>query len=167
MKKRRQQPPEVSRSAGEARLATHDDLAALVRLVEEYWAFEGLDGFDAREVSAQLDYLLSDRRLGDVWVVADESRLAGYLVAVYVFSLEHKGLTAEIDEFYVLGECRGRGMGQALLAAAEARFRELHCTNVSLQLGRDNDAARVFYRDRGYADRAGFKLLDKPLPRKR
>ncbi len=84
-----------------ARNATHDDIEALVALVGEYWNFEGLEGFDATEVAEQLDYLLSDRRLGDVWVAGSDTVLAGYLVAVYVFSLEHKGLTAEIDEFFV------------------------------------------------------------------
>jgi hypothetical protein len=32
-----------------------------------------------------------------------------------------------------------------------------------LQIGRDNAAARAFYRGHGYADRAGFELVDKVL----
>jgi ribosomal protein S18 acetylase RimI-like enzyme len=155
--------PAAPPDSAAARVATHDDIGDIVHLVSEYWAFEGLDGFDDGEVAEQLDYLLSDRRLGDVWVCGTPGGLAGYLVAVYVFSLEHKGLTASIDEFFVLPAVRGRGLGQSLLAAAEARFRELRCTNVSLQLARENDGARLFYRDRGYADRSGFELLDKNL----
>jgi GNAT superfamily N-acetyltransferase len=146
-----------------ARLATHDDIPGIMRLVADYWFFEGIDGFDADTLSAQLDHLLSNRRLGDVWVAASPDALVGYLVAVYVFSLEHKGLVAEIDEFYVIPAGRGRGVGHALLAAAEARFLELRCTNVSLQLGRGNDSARRFYHGHGYRDRAGFELLDKML----
>ena len=69
----------------------------------------------------------------------------GYLLAVYVFSLEHLGLTAEIDEFFVLPSARGKGLGDALLQRAEAEFIRRGCTNVSLQLGRGNDGARVFY----------------------
>ncbi len=153
----------TSRGGDAARLAKHDDIPGIVRLVGDYWSLEGIDGFDRDELAAQLDFLLSDRRLGDVWVTGTPDALAGYLVAVYVFSLEHKGLTAEIDEFYVAPGCRGRGLGQALLAAAEARFRDLHCTNVSLQLGRDNHDARRFYHSLGYADRAGYELLDKML----
>ena len=153
----------MTHGSSAARLARHDDIPGIVRLVGDYWSLEGIDGFDLDELAAQLDFLLSDRRLGDVWVTGTPDALAGYLVAVYVFSLEHKGLTAEIDEFYVAPGWRGRGLGQALLAAAEARFRELHCTNVSLQLGRDNHDARRFYRSQGYADRAGYELLDKML----
>jgi GNAT superfamily N-acetyltransferase len=88
---------------------------------------------------------------------------AGYLLAVYVFSLEHQGVTAEIDEFFVLPPHRGLGLGHQMLAVAEAQFRLEGCTNVSLQLGRSNDAARKFYRSNGFEDRAGFDLVSKKL----
>ena len=153
----------TSRSGDAARLARHDDIPGIVRLVDDYWSWEGIDGFDREELAAQLDFLLSDRRLGDVWVTGTPDILAGYLIAVYVFSLEHKGLTAEIDEFYVAPGWRGRGLGHALLAAAETRFRDLHCTNVSLQLGRENNEARRFYRGHGFDDRAGYEIVSKML----
>jgi GNAT superfamily N-acetyltransferase len=63
---------------------------------------------------------------------------------VYVFSLEHLGLTAEIDEFFVLPSVRSHGLGDGLLHRAEAEFVRRGCTNVALQLGRGNDRARVF-----------------------
>ena len=94
-------------------------------------------------------------------------RMSGYLLAVYVFSLEHLGLTAEIDEFFVLPSARGKGLGDALLRLAEAEFLRRGCTNVALQLGRGNDQARVFYRAHGYSERAGYELLDKMLPDRR
>lgn len=72
-------------------------IPALLPLVEQYWAFEDVAGYDPARVGT--------------------------------------GLTAEIDEFFVLPSCRGRG----------------------------NDAAREFYRRHGYSDRAGFALLDKML----
>jgi ribosomal protein S18 acetylase RimI-like enzyme len=82
---------------------------------------------------------------------------------VYVFSLEHQGLTAEIDELFVVAQYRGLGLGGRMLATAEETFRSGGCTNVSLQIGRDNAAARAFYRGRGYLDRAGFELVGKTL----
>lgn len=139
------------------------DIPALLELVEQYWLFEDIAGFEPRAVSAELQRLCDDSRLGAGWLAHDGHRPVGYLLAVYVFSLEHLGLTAEIDEFFVLPSGRGKGTGSALLQAAEAQFRRAGCTNVSLQLGRGNDAAREFYRRQGYADRAGFELLDKNL----
>jgi GNAT superfamily N-acetyltransferase len=44
-----------------------------------------------------------------------EGVAAGYLLAVYVFSLEHLGVTAEIDEFFVLQSRRRHGVGTEFL----------------------------------------------------
>jgi len=142
-----------------------NDISALLRLVEEYWIFEDIAGFDPDRVTAELERLLADPALGSGWIASAGHDAAGYLLAVYVFSLEHLGLTAEIDEFFVLPSFRGREIGSGLLRAAEAEFVRRNCTNVSLQIGRENDRARAFYREHGYGERAGFELLDKMLPR--
>lgn len=148
---------------GTVRPAGTGDIPALLPLIEQYWAFEDIVGFDPAGVGAELRRLFAEPRLGAGWIAEVGGKAAGYLLAVYVFSLEHLGLTAEIDEFFVLPSCRGHGAGLRLLQAAEAEFTRMKCTNVSLQLGRGNDAAREFYRRHGYSDRAGFELLDKTL----
>ena len=145
------------------RQATIDDVPVLLRLMEVYWAFEGISGFDPPRVSGQLTRLFSEPRLGCGWVAFVDGRPVGYLVAVYVFSLEHLGLTAEIDEFMVLDQHRGHGVGSALLGIAESTFTRAGCTNVSLQLSRGNDSARAFYHRQGYSERSGYELLDKAL----
>jgi len=101
--------------------------------------------------------------LGQAWIATVDGTPAGYLFAVFVFSLEYQGLTAEIDELYVMPQYRGLGLGTKLLANAEDAFRQGGCTVAFLQIGRDNDDARTFYRRHGYADRAGFELVDKKL----
>jgi GNAT superfamily N-acetyltransferase len=147
-------------------LAGVDDIPALSRLVERYWRFEELTGFDAGAITKQLERLVGDVSLGSAWIAREGAEPAAYLLAVYVFSLEHRGLTAEIDEFFVDPSYRGRGIGSALLAAAEDEFERRGCTNVALQLGRDNHAGRTFYLSHGYAERSAFELMDKSLPRR-
>lgn len=146
------------------RLATVDDVHALAALVQSYWELEQIPGFDEARVAAALRVQLADSRLAAVWVALADNRPIGYLLAVYVFSLEHLGLTAEIDELYVTAEHRHNGVGTALLQAAEATVAAAGCTNISLQLGRGNNTARAFYEQRGYRERAGYELLDKSLP---
>ena len=143
--------------------ATLADIERLLPLVEQYWRFEAIEGFDARRLAVLLQRVMSDDSLGHVWLAEVDGNAAGYLLAVFVFSLEHQGLTAEIDEFFVGPAYRSLGIGSQLLAAAEATFRIRGCTNIALQIGRDNDEARAFYRRHGYVDRAGFDLVDKNL----
>ncbi len=145
------------------RSASTRDVAAIAPLVREYWAFEGIDGFDAGQVSGLLERVLRDERLGRIWVAERAGHLAGYLVAMFVFSLEQRGLIAEIDEFFVVPAARCAGTGSALLLQAEADLRRTGCVCLQLQLGRENAAARRFYRRQGYAERDGFELLDKRL----
>lgn len=146
------------------RRAGTDDVPLLLPLVAAYWRFERLEGFEPGGVGAQLARLLSSDHLGAGWLAQSDGRAVGYLLAVYVFSLEHGGLTAEIDEFFVAPEGRGGGTGGRLLAAAEAEFIRAGCRNSSLQLARGNAAARRFYARHGYRARAGFELLEKALP---
>lgn len=145
------------------RLAAPPDVPALVTLVEQYWHFEAIEGFDAARVAALLQRVIADPSLGRTWLASVDGEPAGYLLAVFVFSLEHQGVTAEIDELFVAPPHREHGIGKQLLAAGEAAFRAAGCTKVSLQIGRDNAAARAFYRGHGYGDRAGFELVDKSL----
>ena len=147
------------------RPATPEDVSVLLGLVAQYWAFERIEGFDPGRVSPQLRRLCGDAALGRAWIATLNGVAAGYLLAVYVFSLEHLGMTAEIDELFVEPAHRGHRLGERLLEAAEAEFVRAGCTNVSLQLGRGNDAARRFYRRHGYRERDGFELLDKMLER--
>ncbi|MET1078872.1 MAG: GNAT family N-acetyltransferase [Pseudomonas sp.] len=147
----------------EIRQATTGDVRQLLALVAEYWAFEGIAGFVPERVAAQLSRLLSSAELGAGWMAVEEGEAVGYLLAVQVFSLEYLGLTAEIDEFFVLASQRGRGVGAALLNTAEAEFGRRGYTQVSLQLSRTNPSALQFYRGLGYAQRADYGLLDKPL----
>jgi len=145
------------------RKATEADAQVLLPLVQEYWHFEDISGFDLGRCGTQLQRFLSNAQLGAGWIASDDGVEVGYLLAVYVFSLEHLGITAEIDEFFVLLPYRSRGIGGKLLEVAEVEFQRVGCTNVSLQLSRRNSAARTFYHRYKYAERYGYELLDKML----
>lgn len=145
------------------RPAVIDDMPQLTALVEQYWLFEGIEGFSRARIEDCLWRLLSKPGLGAAWVAADGPKLHGYLVAMLVFSLEHGGLMAEVDEFFVLPERRSQGTGKQLLAAAERDLAAQGCVRLQLQLGSGNELARDFYHRHGYRERRGFELLDKPL----
>jgi ribosomal protein S18 acetylase RimI-like enzyme len=145
------------------RPATTDDVASMIQLVGQYWRFEAIEGFDSSKIQALLKRVIAEPALGQAWLATVEGRSAGYLLAVFVFSLEYQGLTAEIDELFVSPDHRGQGLGGRLLDTAEESFRARGCTKVFLQVGRDNDEARAFYRSRGFRGRNGFALVDKNL----
>lgn len=143
--------------------ATEKDIQSFLPLVKSYWEFEDIDGFQPEKISIQLRRLLADSNIGAGWIATSGDIAVGYLLAVYVFSLEHLGITAEIDEFFVLASYRGSGVGEKLLVAAETEFVRIGCTNVSLQLAQQNEAGRKFYLRHQYSKRSRYELLDKML----
>ena len=145
------------------RPAKSEDIDTLLPMIEAYWRFEAIEGFDVTRMRRIVARLLEDASLGRIWIATVYGEPAGYLLAVYVFSLEFQGQTAEIDEFYIQPQHRNLGLGARMLGAAEAQFRSEGCTNVSLQIGRSNEAARRFYRGQGFDDRAGYEIVSKML----
>jgi GNAT superfamily N-acetyltransferase len=146
------------------RAASLNDVPALGILVEQYWSFEGIPGFDAHRVEELLRAALCADGRARCWLAEHAGEPAGYLLAVLVFSLEHGGMMAEIDEFFVTPACRGQGVGAALLKQAERVLQESGVRRLQLQLGSENGRARDFYVARGYAPRSSFDLWDKALP---
>src|SRR6195256_6481620 len=101
------------------RLATVADIAEVAALVERYWEFESIGGFYRPRVEALLGDLLAAPERGTCWVAEADGRLCGYLLAVFMFSLEHGGMMAEIDEIFVSPDMRSAGVGALMVAAVE------------------------------------------------
>jgi ribosomal protein S18 acetylase RimI-like enzyme len=145
------------------RAAAMADIAGVASLVERYWEFESIVGFDRPRIETLLGRLLSEPQRGACWVAESGGQLCGYLLAVFMFSLEHGGLMAEIDELFVSHDMRSAGAGSRLVEQAERSLAERGLVRLQLQLGVDNERARQFYERHGFRRRAGYELLDKPL----
>jgi ribosomal protein S18 acetylase RimI-like enzyme len=145
------------------RAAAMADIAGVASLAERYWEFESIGGFDRPRIETLLGRLLGEPQRGACWVADSDGQLCGYLLAVFMFSLEHGGLMAEIDELFVSHDMRSAGVGSRLVAQAERSLGERGLVRLQLQLGVDNERARQFYERHGFRRRAGYELLDKPL----
>jgi GNAT superfamily N-acetyltransferase len=96
--------------------------------------------------------------------VAEEGgQLVGYLVAVYLFSLEHGGMMAEIDELFVVPEKRSVHIGAALLDAASRAMTHQGISHLQLQLGTQNLDSKRFYGRYGFQFLLGYCVLTKSL----
>jgi GNAT superfamily N-acetyltransferase len=139
------------------------DIAGVTSLAEQYWKFESIHGFDRPRIETLLRQFLCEPDRGACWVAEAGGRLCGYLLAVYMFSLEHGGLMAEIDEVFVSEQERSMGIGALLVAQAERDLAIRGLVRLQLQLGVANARARAFYERLGFRRRAGYELLDKAV----
>jgi len=143
------------------RPAAPADLDALLALQRDYYAEDGYPFVPAvaREAFGRL---LADRALGAAWLAEDGGRVAAYVVVTLGWSLEFGGRDAFVDELYVAPAARGRGLGSAGLAAAEAGARALGVRTLHLEVEHGKPAALDLYRRRGFAEH-GRRLLKKRL----
>jgi GNAT superfamily N-acetyltransferase len=141
------------------RRGTAGDLASLLPLVREFCAVDG-HVYDERFVRAGLAPLLEMDGPGEVWVVEDESGLAGYGVMSWGWSLESGGRDALLDELYVRD--RGRGAGAALLEAILTAARAGGASRMFLETEEGNTSARRFYARAGF-DVEGSVWMQRPL----
>jgi ribosomal protein S18 acetylase RimI-like enzyme len=101
--------------------------------------------------------LLSDERLGRVWLIEAGSEEVGYVVLTLGYSMEFGGLDAFVDDLFIQAPFRHHGLGTAAVAEAKAYSMELGVRALHLEVGRDNAVAQAVYR------RAGFILTDRQL----
>ena len=145
------------------RLAHDSDLENLASLVAIYWEFENIPGFNRARSTVLLADFLSQPRLGGCWVAEEGGQLVGYLLLVYLFSLEHGGMMAEIDEFFVIPEKRSLKIGVALLGAATSAMKQRGITHIQLQLGIQNSNGQRFYKHNGFVELSEYALLCKSV----
>ncbi len=134
------------------------DLDRLEPLVRAYHAFEKIDSSEASRRAA-LGRLLADSFLGAVYLVQADGRLAGYIALCRGFSIEFNGFDAFIDEFFILPDYRGRGIGSKALGLLRQKARELDINALHLEVARDNERARRLYASRGFDAREKYLLM--------
>jgi GNAT superfamily N-acetyltransferase len=144
------------------RPARLDDLDDLLALQRAYYAEDGypFDPATARDAFAQL---LADPALGAAWIArAQDGRALAYVVLTLGWSLEFGGRDGFVDELYVTPAARGRGLGRAGLARAEAGARARGVRRLHLEVEDGKPAAHELYRRSGFAGH-GRTLMSKPL----
>jgi hypothetical protein len=88
--------PKEAKMSVHIRAAQAHDVPVLAQLIKEYWRFEGIMGFDGKRIDGLLREVLSNSDRGMCLIAESDKAACGYLLLVYVFSLEHGGVMAVI-----------------------------------------------------------------------
>lgn len=129
--------------------ATASDVPAVVALLARQLDEHDITlARDALERSVRT--LLADPRLGHVLVAAVDGGIAGVAVLSFLFTLEHGGRAAWLDELYVADAQRGHGLGERLVEAALRLARERGCLALDLEVEPGHDAATRLYERLGF-----------------
>jgi ribosomal protein S18 acetylase RimI-like enzyme len=137
---------------------TVSQIEQLLPLIESYWRHDTIVGYEPSRLRRQLTEFLSEAAYGCGWLATRGDTAVGYLLCSFVYSFEHGGLMAEIDELFVATAFRRQGIGQALLGRAQAELATRGCRHLQMQVADDNTRAQGFYRRLGFEQKTGYRL---------
>ena len=96
-----------------------------------------------------------------VLLAFEDGKPVGAACCFFGFSTFHARPLLNVHDLAVLPAFQRRGIGRALLVAAEQRARSRDCCKLTLEVREDNHRARTLYHERGFRD---FELAGKHYP---
>ena len=136
----------------QARFAQAEDVPVLVTLMAEFYEESGFP-LPRGAAAKAFKTIIAEPERDRVWLIDVESQSVGYLVLTFSFSMEYGGLRGFVDDFFVRGTVRGRGLGGETLETARACCRTLGVRELVVETGPEDHPARGVYA------RAGFPTL--------
>jgi ribosomal protein S18 acetylase RimI-like enzyme len=143
-----------------ARLDHVEVFLSMMRALEG--ADPGTTAFDEPRRRVIFEDFLNEAEFGRAWLIFEGEKLAGYVVLTLGFSFEYRGRDAYIDELYLDGQFRGRGIGRKTMEFVEEEARKLGVNAIHLEATRGNMAAIELYRRVGFMDH-DRRLMTKNL----
>jgi aminoglycoside 6'-N-acetyltransferase I len=141
----------------ETRLVAGPDFEQALHLLERFFVEEGFHA-DPGQVRRELRHLLSadDSAVFLAWL---GDRPVGVATVTTTRGLE-LGLSAELEDLYVLPEARGVGAGAALIGTVKAWCRDRGCSLVAVVVTPEGQAAHDLLE---YYGRRGFEHTGRTL----
>jgi ribosomal protein S18 acetylase RimI-like enzyme len=136
-------------------LLSDSDLATLLEMMREFYPQQQMR-LDEKAATTAAQKLISDPALGEIYLIFRGADLAGYFALTFCFSLEFHGRFALLDEIYIRQAFRRQKLGQAVVAFAEGRCKEIGIKALRLEVGQQNAAAQALYRKAGFEQDARF-----------
>ncbi|MCK7594295.1 GNAT family N-acetyltransferase [Pseudomarimonas salicorniae] len=145
----------------EIRRASPPDLDALAPMFDAYRQFyeQRADAARARGfIAARLEAADSVILLALI-----DGRPAGFAQLFPSFSSVRTGLLWILNDLYVAGDCRQRGVGRALLSACVAHGEQTGAVGLQLETQRTNNVAQALYVEQGWEMDEEFCSFHYPL----
>jgi aminoglycoside 6'-N-acetyltransferase I len=138
--------------------ATLAELEVVLPLLERFFAEEGFDALQA-QIGADLVELIGAPGSA-VFLAWQDKRPVGVATVTTTRGIE-LGMSAELEDLYVVPEARGTGVGSALIEAVKDWCRSRGCSLVAVVVTPEGQAAHdlmAYYRRRGFQE-TGRTLL--------
>ena len=137
------------------------DIDQLLVLIQDF--YEHFDyPYTESEKRLTLENLFERPTAGRIYLIQKDEKIVGYVFLSFYFSIEFGGVTAFIDELFVLPRDRGQGTGSRVIHLVEQKCLELNLKAIHLESERTNERAIALYLKLGFVD-YDRRLMTKKL----
>ena len=122
-------------------------------------------GYETRasEMEMRMETILANKNYA-TFVAVSEGKVCGMIGTYTCYTYEHNSPSARILALIVSEKMRGRGVGEALIAAAERDLAQRNIRRVAVNARFERTRAHEFYEKLGYT-KNGFRLVKElPMP---
>lgn len=127
--------------------ATIEDFPTALEFIRNLWDY---NTYDEQETRAVYEKVIADPDSFIFFARAADGSYCGMCHGDYFQTFWMSGLTCYVSSLIVRRECRGRGVGTALLDHALACAKSRGCKAVTLDSGLPRTAAHTFYEHYGF-----------------
>lgn len=139
------------------RWAGRADIGAILDLLEAYHRQEGLRRPSRERLKGLLEDMLDNPTRSKILLAELGGEIVGYAVLVRRYSLEYASELAVIDEIFVAGKARERGLGRRMITYCEEYAASEGMPAITLEVSARNVNAEEFYRA------VGFSRIDRHI----
>ena len=139
------------------RWATSEDLEEILVLLEAYHHHENMKHHPRERLRGVLEDLFDSPRRGKILIAELEGEMVGYALLVRRYSFEYASEVAVLDEIFVRGRARERGLGRQMINYCEEYAASEGMPAMTLEVSMNNISAREFYRS------VGFQRIDREI----
>jgi GNAT superfamily N-acetyltransferase len=117
----------------------------------------------ASEMEMRMEAICADKNYA-TFVAVSDGKVCGMIGTFTSYSYEHNSPSGRILALVVSEKMRGRGVGRALIAAAENHLAQKNIRRIAVNTRFERKEAHEFYEKVGYT-RNGFRFVKElPMP---
>lgn len=120
------------------------DCDITLQMMQEFYTIDQYP-FDLEISKSLFKQFVTNENLGKGWLIYFENEVVGYIILTFIFSFEHQGLIAFLDELYIKETARGKGIGKQSLQFIQQQAPKLSLKIIYLEVEPHNETAQKLY----------------------
>ena len=141
--------------------AEKDDATAISELLKKQLDEHHLP-ISISDLRAGVDGVFADSGRGFLLVAKAKDRIIGVTYISFVWTLEHGGPGAWLEEMFMLPEWRNKGIGTRMLELAIEECSKRGCQGIDLEVDSNHKAVENLYRRFGFSPLNRNRWVKKP-----